>query len=467
MSRRVIMTPLLFLALSFVWAPVVVRAEINNTAPEEVVRATLENGLRVVIVPNNLAPVVTTVMNYLVGSNEAPPGFPGTAHALEHMMFRGSPELSAGQLANITAALGGEFNADTQQTVTQYFFTVPAADLEIPLRLEAIRLRGLLADEQLWDQERGAIEQEVAQDLSNPQYVFYTRLLAALFKGTPYAHDALGTKPSFDRTTAALLKNFHDTWYVPNNAILVIAGKVEPQKTLKLVKELFGSIAKKELPAREPVRLEPVRPEKMALQTDLPFGLVVCAWRFPGYDSPDYAAAKVLADILASRRGNLYALAAQGKALTTDFDLTALPQAGLGAAMASFPKGGKAAALLQQVKETIREWPQQGFDPDLVAAAKKRAAARLEFKKGSVSGLALAWSDALAVEGRQSPAEDLQAIEKVTAADVDRVARKYLNPDRAITAVLTPTASGKPVTTGGFGRRETVQIKSTGKVTLP
>ncbi len=97
--------------------------------------------------------------------------------------------------------MGGEFNADTQQTVTQYFFTVPATDLEIPLRIEAIRMRGLLADENLWNQERGAIEQEVAQDLSNPQYVFYTRLLAALFKGTPYAHDALGTKPSFDLTT--------------------------------------------------------------------------------------------------------------------------------------------------------------------------------------------------------------------------------------------------------------------------
>ena len=128
MTSRVKKTLLLFLALYFAVAPFA-RAEGQNTAPEEVMRATLENGLRVVIVPNNLAPVVTTVMNYLVGSAEAPPGFPGTAHALEHMMFRGSPELSAGQLANLTAAMGGNFNADTQQTVTQYFFTVPANDL--------------------------------------------------------------------------------------------------------------------------------------------------------------------------------------------------------------------------------------------------------------------------------------------------------------------------------------------------
>jgi zinc protease len=95
---------LLLLALYFA-ATLVARAESRNTAPEEVMRAILENGIRVVIVPNNLAPVVTTAINYLMGSNEAPPGFPCTAHDLEHMMFRGSLELSAGLLANITAAM--------------------------------------------------------------------------------------------------------------------------------------------------------------------------------------------------------------------------------------------------------------------------------------------------------------------------------------------------------------------------
>ena len=91
-----------------------------------VLRATLDNGLRVVVVKNTLAPVVTTELTYLVGSTEAPPGFPGMAHALEHMMFRGSPDLSADQLASIAAAMGGVFDASTQQRVTQYVFTVPA-----------------------------------------------------------------------------------------------------------------------------------------------------------------------------------------------------------------------------------------------------------------------------------------------------------------------------------------------------
>ena len=176
-----------------------------------VLRATLANGLRVVIVRNTLAPVVTTVMNYKVGSDQAPQGFPGMAHAQEHMMFRGSPGLSANQLANISAAMGGEFDADTQQTVTQYFFTVPVADLNVALHVESIRMRGVLDTDQLWNQERGAIEQEVAQDLSNPEYVFYTKLLTAMFKGTPYEHDALGSRPSFNKTTGAMLQKFYDT----------------------------------------------------------------------------------------------------------------------------------------------------------------------------------------------------------------------------------------------------------------
>ncbi len=93
---------------------------------KNVLRATLKNGLRVVIVRNPLAPVVTTIVNYEVGSDKAPEGFPGMAHALEHMMFRGNPGLTADQLAHISAAMGGNFDANTQQTITQYNFTVPA-----------------------------------------------------------------------------------------------------------------------------------------------------------------------------------------------------------------------------------------------------------------------------------------------------------------------------------------------------
>jgi zinc protease len=433
----------------------------------QVLRATLDNGLKVVIVPNNLAPVATVVVNYLAGSNEAPPGFPGMAHAQEHMMFRGSPGLSANQLANLTAAMGGRFNADTQQSITQYYFTVPANDLELALHTEALRMSGVMDTEKLWQEERGAIEQEVARDLSNPQYVFYSKLLAAMFKGTPYAHDALGTKPSFDQTTGAMLKKFYDTWYVPNNAIVVIAGDVDPNQTLAQIKRLFGSIPGKPLPPRPEVNLQQVTSETMQLKTDRPYGLVVVSFRLPGYNSPDYAATRVLEGVLSSQRGNLYGLTAEGKALYSSFDLDTMHQVGLGMALAAFSKDANSETLLQEMKKVLQDYLQQGLPPDLVTAAKNLAVAQAEYQKNSVTGLAMTWSKALALEGRQSPRELVEAIKKVTPADVNRVARQYLNLDQAIVAILTPESSGQPTASKGFGRKETLNIQPTEKVTLP
>ncbi len=423
--------------------------------------------MRVVIVRNPLAPVVTTEINYLVGSNEAPAGFPGMAHAQEHMMFRGSKGLSANQLADITAAMGGDFDADTQQMVTQYFFTIPEEDLDVALHIEAIRMKNVLDSDSLWSHERGAIEQEVASDMSNPQYVFYKKLLKAMFNGTPYAHDALGTRPSFDKTTGAMLQKFHNTWYAPNNAILVIVGNVEPQKTLSEVEKLFGSIPSKKIPAHPAIHLHPVKKDTLHLKTDLPYGLAVVSYRMPGIDSPDYYAAQILSDVLSSQRGKLYSLVPQGKALYAGFSMNALRKAGLGFALAVFPRGGNANGLLGDVHSVLASELKNGVNPDLVTAAKRHEIASFEFQKNSVSGLASVWSQALAVEEHHSPEEDLDALKKVTVADVNRVARKYLDSDHAIVAILTPQSSGKPISHKSFGGKESFAPSNPKPVPLP
>ncbi len=439
----------------------------ETTRAANVLRATLDNGLRVVIVRNPLAPVVTTVVNYQVGSNEAPDGFPGMAHAQEHMMFRGSPGLSADQLADISAAMGGNFDADTQQTVTQYYFTVPAEDLDVALHIESLRMKGVLDTQELWAKERGAIEQEVAQDLSNPEYVFYTKLLEAMFKGTPYAHDALGSRPSFNKTTGTMLKEFYDAWYAPNNAILVIVGDVPPAKTLSEVKELFAEIPSRKLPDRPEVNLQPVQPTALDLTTDLPYGMAVISFRMPGSDSPDFPAAQVLEDVLSSQRGSLYALVPEGKALDAGFSYDGLTNAGLGYAVAAFPKGGDGAGLVKTLRGILEKDLKDGLPAGLVEAAKRHALTDAESQRNSVAGLAMAWSQAVAVEGRNSPDEDFEAIQKVTVDDVNRVARKYLTFDDAVTAVLTPQPSGKPLSSKSFGGRESFAPTQTKQVELP
>ena len=444
-------------------APSLSQAAVPDPA---VLRATLANGMQVIVVRNPLAPVVTTELNYRVGSNEAPEGFPGTAHALEHMMFRGSPGITEHQLAVISASLGGDSNADTQQMVTQYFFTVPAEDMDVVLRIEASRMRGITGGEGGWRDERGAIEQEVAQDLSNPEYVLFSKLLKAMFEGTPYAHDALGTRPSFDKTSWAMLKRFHDTWYAPNNAVLVIVGDVDPAQTLAMVKKRFSAIPAKRLPARPAIHLQQfVKPQTLQLTTDRPYGYAVISFRMPGWNSPDYAASEILADVLASQRGRLFGLVPDGKALFTDFSLQTLPETGLGYAVAGFPKGGDADALLKSVRQVLSDI-RRNVPADLVEAAKRHEIASLEFGKNSTTGLADLWSQAV-VEGRNSPEDDIDAIRAVTAKDVARVARAYLDQAHAITAVLTPNVSGKPVASRGFGGKEAFGVGPSHGVKLP
>ena len=164
-----------------------------------VTRATLDNGMRVVIIRNTLAPVVTVEANFMVGGNETPEGFPGMAHAQEHMAFRGCTGMTADQTSAIYAQLGGENNADTQQNITQYYATVPAADVDVALRAQSTCLHGIDDAQAEWAQERGAIEQEVSRDLSNPTYKFIDRVNADMFAGTPYAHDPLGHPAVFRR----------------------------------------------------------------------------------------------------------------------------------------------------------------------------------------------------------------------------------------------------------------------------
>lgn len=438
----------------------------SNSAPE-VTKATLANGLRVVVVRSSLAPVVTTVMNYLAGSNEAPTEFPGTAHALEHMMFRGSPGLSGDQLTNIAAAMGGDFNAETDQSVTRYFFTMPKQDLDVALHIESIRMQSLLATDALWSHERGAIEQEVAGDLSDPEYVFYTQLLSAMYRGTPYARDALGTQASFDATTGEMLGKFHDAWYAPNNAILVIAGDVDPKAALSTVKDLFGEIPSKALPARPRIELGPVKPETFHLATDLPYGLSVAAFRWPGSNSPDFPAAQVLADVLDSQRSSLYNLVSQGKALSASFSLSSLPQASLAYALAGFPAGGNGVALLHQIREILDNISKNGVPAELVNAAKRHELADAEFQKNSIVDLAMLWSDALASRGRQSPNDDIEAIQKVGVEDVKRVAGRLLNQDESMSAILTPRYSGQPTSSASYGKPESLAPAENAAVTLP
>ncbi|GAC1625321.1 MAG: pitrilysin family protein [Vulcanimicrobiaceae bacterium] len=435
---------------------------------DDVLKATLRNGLRVVIVRNALAPVVSTNMTYLVGSRDDPADVPGMAHAQEHMMFRGTHDLATAELGTIATALGGSFNAETSQTLTQYEFTVPASDLETVFHIEADRMRDVLDAQSQWQIERGAIEQEIARDESSPGADFYRDAQAFAFAGTPYAHDGVGTRSAFARLTGPRIKAFYRRWYAPNNAVLVVAGDVEPQATLATIKSLYGSIPAHPVPERPAVELQPVKAETFALESDLPYVLSFTGYRLPGTSDPDYAAAQVLVDVLASQRADVYGLTVAGKALQTGAQFSAnYPKASLALVYGALPVGSDVAAFDKTLAGVVAGYASSGVPAELVDAAKRAEAASAQYERNSITNLASTWSQAIADEGRNSPDDDVAAIAKVTVADVDRVAKKYLAANLAVTANLIPKPSGKAVSSKGFGGGETVTSAPTKPVVLP
>lgn len=440
----------------------------SNPTDPNVTRSTLANGMRVVLVRNTLAPVVTVEANVLVGGNETSAGFPGTAHALEHMAFRGCTGMTADQTAAIYAQLGGENNADTQQSITQYFATVPAADLGIALEAQSACLRGVENADSEWKNERGAIEQEVQRDLSNPTYKFINRLNSTMFAGSPYAHDPLGTRESFEATTGAMLRDFYTKWYTPSNTILVVVGDFDPTATLAHIKQLFEPLPNRAAPARATVTLAAMKSDTFTLDSNLPYVLGFIAYRLPGTDSPDYAASQLLADVLASQRADLYAMVPAGKALAAQFGMAeTYPKASVGFGLIAQPAGVDATASINEMRGILAKYAEQGVPAELVDAAKRSEIAQAEFQRNSIPGLANVWSNALAAEGRTSPEEDVEAIRKVTVADVNRVARQYLLNAPTITATLKPVPTGQPVASQGFGGNEKLTSAPTKPVELP
>ncbi|MHB2015608.1 MAG: M16 family metallopeptidase [Candidatus Xenobia bacterium] len=423
---------------------------LSETTSSSVLDRKLPNGMRVIVIPDRLAPVVSVVTDYLAGADNET--ITGQAHALEHMMFRGSQTVSASQFSEVTAITGGSFNADTQNEITQFYFVMPAEYLDLALHLEASRASGLLLTQKLWNQERGAIMQEVSRDNSDADYRLYVKMLHQLLAGTPFADEGLGTEESFGKQIQApQLQAYYKAWYHPNNAIMFIAGNVNPEATFKKVADLFGKIPAAPLPERKPVTPQPLQTATFTDKSDKGYLSLFVGYRFPGYQDPDYAAGQVLSDVLSSQRADLYALVASGKALSTDFEVQEYPELGMGFAVMAAPAQSKPEDDVALLKGVIDQYRQKGVPPDLVEAAKRREVAQAEFRANSISGLSMEWSQAVAEEHRTSPQADVDAIKSVTVDDVNRVMRKWLDNSTASVAYAVPANTGA-VSSGGGGK---------------
>ncbi len=411
-------------------------------ASPSVLDATLRNGLRVVIVRNAIAPVVATDMTYLVGSRDDPPQFTGMAHAQEHMMYRGTPNISSSELETIATALGGNFNAQTRDTLTEFQFTVPSGNLDAILRIEADRMRNVDDAQAQWADERGAIEQEVARDESTPGNDFFSDARAIAFAGTPYAKEGVGTRASFDRLTGPQIKAFYEKWYAPNNAILVIAGDVDPGATLAQVRARFESIPRKPIPARPHAQFRPLKRTVIRRESSLVYPLAAVGFRMPGINSPDFVTSYVLQGVLDAERGPLHALAADGAALDGEWvAMPYFPEGQLCFAVAALNPGTNPDQMIPRLQTILTGYARHGVPRELFESTKRRLIASQEYGRNSISQLASDWADTVALDGEPTIAREQQLIAAVTLDDVNRAAKRYLNVDSAIVGALTPSAT--------------------------
>jgi zinc protease len=398
------------------------------------VRATLANGMHVVLLPNKLAPVATTLMSYDVG--DADDTLPGIAHATEHMLFRGTTNLSGGQLAEIAARMGASYNAMTADESTLYYYKLPAAYVDLALRIEADRMTNATIRAADWATERGAIEQEIRAQESAPSHTISTTLRETFFAGTPFATASGGTVPSFEKMTADDIRAFYHRWYQPANATLIVAGDIDPAQVLAQVHARFDATPAGTPPVRKPVVVPPLASASLQATIDFPVGFGVLAYRLPGSDAADYAAARVLGEVLDGGRTAFADLAADGKVLAVLPVTNVFPE--LGAAfLLGIPANGKPADSVQPLLAGVLDaYRKDGIPPELVDAAKLKLLSEQSYRESSISGLGFAWAEA--AEMRQpTPDAIYQAVASVTADDVNRIVRTYLSPEHQLSMLIT------------------------------
>ncbi len=457
----------LSLVCSVVFAAFVLPAAVAaQAAPRvEVTRATLPNGLRIVVLRDRLAPVVTTWLNVDAGSNDE--AFDGLAHAQEHMFYRGSRTLGGPEADQIAGFTGDEDNADTQSEITQYFHLVPAADLDLALHLDASRFAGILDAPRDWLEERGAIEQEVTRNNSDASYRLGVKILHHVMAGTHYANDGLGTLESFGKQIGSpQLRAFYGTWYHPNNALYVIAGDIDPQVAIASVRRSFGAMPAAKLPAHVVGKLTPLAPATFTDTSDQSTIEAEVAYRYPGFDDPAFAAAVVLGDVLNSQRGDLFGLVAAGRAQSVEADVSTWPKAGMLQLISRVAIGTKPRAAIADLNALVARYRARGVPASLVEAAKRREIVRVQTAAANVETLAQMWSQTLAVEHR-TPADDVAAIARVTPAAVDAVVRAYLVPATATVAYAIPKSGGASDTVAVAASDTNAKKTTTAAVHLP
>jgi zinc protease len=430
-------------------------------------RATLPNGLQIVLKENHSSPLATVVVTYRVGSRNDAPGRTGSAHLLEHMLFNGTNAHPGREgITHALQRLGAQWDADTDFDRTEYYETVPIEALPDALVLEAERMRSMVFVPEELNIERKAVLNELERDANDPGSVLDNAVRAAAIVSHPCHYPILGLRADVEHASADQLRGYYDQYYQPDNATVVVVGDFHADEILRRIRGAFGSLAGgHSFPPVEGDEPPQHGERRVLLRRPGERAIVELAWRCPGIRSPDYSAVSVLMDTLDASGGSLEkAIVDAGLATAASAEYSASLDPNLCSLTAEVRPG----IPLERVEAAIRNVVTKARLEPVDEAALRRTKMRrtlgmlLGQDGASAQAFALAASSALA-DDTKAPSKTSR-IQGVAATDILRVANRYLGESSLTTGWYVPEgeagpAAGEPIRgprqvhhAGGAGR---------------
>lgn len=438
-------------------------AQAAADAPDAAVRQfTLDNGLTLIVKPDRRAPTAVQMLWVRVGSMDEVSGTSGVAHMQEHLMFKGTDTLAAGEFSRRVAALGGRENAFTTRDYTGYYQQVPAGKLAEVMALEADRFAHNQYSDAEFAKELEVVKEERRMRTDdNPRARLFEQQMAATFMVSPYRRPVVGWMGDLDALTADDSRAFYQRWYVPANAAVVVVGDVDAAAVLALAQKTYGAIPARAVPARKP-QPEPPQPGERRIEVKAPAeqAVVSLAFKVPrlhGLDSSpdndDALALTVLAAVLDGYSGaRLDRNLTQGPDRVADSASASNGLIGRGPqlfTLSGVPAQGKTAAQLEAaLRAQVAKVAQDGVSEAELHRVKTQWMASEIYKRDSVMGQAQELGS-LWIQGLPLDADEclIARLRPITSAQVQAVAKKYFGDDQLTVATLVPQpgAAGRPV----------------------
>jgi len=412
------------------------------------------NGLRVLLLPNRVAPVATFAVVYHVGSRNEAVGHTGATHLLEHLMFKGTPEFDRAKgtaVAAVLEALGARFNATTWFDRTNYYETIPSDALETALRIESSRMRRALLRDEDRVPEMTVVRNEFERGENSPFQVLYKQTFAAAFREHPYHHPTIGWRSDIEGVSTARLREFYDTFYHPNNATAMLIGDFEETEALAAIECHFGAIPPSPRPIPEVYTVEPPQEGERRFVVRRAGEVAWCglSWRTVEARHPDTPALAVLESILgAGITSRLHqALVEKSLALSVSAVAWQLRDPALFSVFTPVRPGVEPSQVEAVIRREIARIAADSVTEAECEKARTQLEAQIIFDRDSTDQIAASLSEAIAVADWEWYADYPAAIRRVTPADVQRVVLAYLHDDALTVGLYLP----RPAGAGGAG----------------